>query len=744
MCLDLGHDTSYMFLATEDRGGPDDTEQECAMTLTDQQTVMEPASPDLSITIRDCNSIEEGVITLREGSLNIKYGPNGIGKSTIARALTLRTQGDGILDELTPFKYKAVKDGPRPTVEGADSIQSVMTFNDDYVSQFVFQRDEVLKNSFEIFINTEEFREGLIQIESNFEALKQTFADEPEFNEAIAGFTELRDAFNVTKTGAIAKTSKGFKGLSVGGKLAHIPEQLQRYEGFLHSDDPAGWITWQTKGKAYLDLSDNCPFCSTPSVDKVTAAKVSEEYDSAAVRNMSQLRNVIDRLGRYLSERDLETLEELTTSITGLAPEQESFVVTLRSQIETLLTKLSAVKNLSFHALKDEENIAEILSSLKIELKYLPALDSEATQSVVQLMNGKLGDVASQIDDIRRRVGEQKSRVGKLIRANQNAINTFLKSAGYRYTVRIEPRDDTYRMLLEHQDAPGHLEAAATHLSYGEKNAFAMVLFMHDVQHKQPGLVVLDDPVSSFDKTKKFAILHQLFHGKSSLRGITSLLLTHDIEPAVDIVRTTGQFVATKPVVHFLSGRSGVLSEKIIRPTDIQTFSQVCDDNIRSATDQVVQCIYLRRRFEVHGARDEAYELLSSALHARELPTRKLDTGEQIPLGDEEVEEALRQVKEHIADFDYDQLVAELRVPGALRARFDATTVGYEKVQLFRIMLALSPHSLGGDEVFTKFVNETYHIENEYVMQLNPREFDAVPEFVIAACAELVARSEAA
>lgn len=76
------------------------------MTLTDQQTVMEPASPDLSITIRDCNSIEEGVITLREGSLNIKYGPNGIGKSTIARALTLRTQGDGILDELTPSNIR--------------------------------------------------------------------------------------------------------------------------------------------------------------------------------------------------------------------------------------------------------------------------------------------------------------------------------------------------------------------------------------------------------------------------------------------------------------------------------------------------------------------------------------------------------------------------------------------------------------------------------------------------------------
>lgn len=702
--------------------------------------------PDYNITIRDCNSIGEASIVLRSGSLNIKYGPNGIGKSTIARALTLRTESDDALHELTPFKHKATKDGPRPSVTGADAIARVMTFNDEYVSQFVFQRDEVLKNSFEIFINTEEFQEGSAQIESQFEALKRTFADETEFNEALSSFAELRDALNVTKGGALAKTSKGFKGLSVGGKLTHIPEQLQGYEGFLHSDDPASWITWQARGKPYLELSDNCPFCSTPSVDKATAAKVSEEYDSAAVRNLSNLRGVIERLGLYFDPSDLQILEDLTTSITGLTPEQESFLVTLRNQVETLLTRLTEVKSLSFHALKDEENIAAILSGLKIELKYLPALNSDATQSVVALINGKLDDVASQIDQVRRRIGEQRTRVAKLIRTNQNAINEFLTSAGYRYSVRIESSEDTYRMLLEHQDAPGHLEAAATHLSYGEKNAFALVLFMHDVQHKKPDLVVLDDPVSSFDKTKKFAILHQLFHGKNSLRDTTTLMLTHDIEPAIDIVRsgTSGQFIAADPVVHFLSGRDGTVTEKPIGASDIATFSEVCETNISAATDPIVRCIYLRRFFEVHGARGVAYELLSSLLHARDAPTRKLSAAEHELLTAEDVGEATAAIRKYINDFEYAVVLAELKKPGALKIRFDATDVGYEKVQIFRIMLALDPEGLKGNEVFTKFVNETYHIENEYVMQLNPRDFDAVPEFVIAACTDLVERAVAA
>lgn len=109
-----------------------------------------------------------------------------------------------------------------------------------------------------------------------------------------------------------------------------------------------------------------------------------------------------------------------------------------------------------------------------------------------------------------------------------------------------------------------------------------------------------------------------------------------------------------------------------------------------------------------------------------------------------EVDKAAKKVANYVSDVECNQLITALKQTGALRSRFDATSVGYEKVQLFRVMLALDPDALGGNEVFTKFVNETYHIENEYVMQLNPREFDAVPDFVAMACAELVDAARAA
>lgn len=697
-------------------------------------------SSDYAITITDCNSITEARITLRRQSLNIKYGPNGVGKSTISRALVLNAQGEDALQDLLPFKYRQGDSGKAPAVVGADEIKNVLVFDEDYVSQFVFQPDEVVKNSFEIFIKTPEYQAGIDELEAIFEGLKKVFLENEALDDVIASFTELRNAFTITKSGGIAKTSKGFKALGMGGKLATIPKPLLGFEKFLHSDDPAGWLSWQSKGKGYLELSDNCPFCSAPNLDKKTAVHVSEEYESAAVKNMSALRLVIDKLARFFVPERFDQLRKITTSLEELSPEQDQFLASLRGQVETLLDKFTALKQLSFVSLRDEPDMDKALRSLKIELELLDALNSEDTQGVVGTMNAQLDQVAQQINEIKKRVGIQKAQVAKSIERNQVEINEYLRSAGYRYAVRIESSGDSYRMILEHEDAPGHLEAANSHLSFGERNAFALVLFMHQVRRDAPDLVVLDDPVSSFDKTKKFAILHKLFHGKQSLRGFTTLLLTHDIEPAVDIVRTatSGQFKAAIPAVYFLQSREGQVEENPIKPADIMTFSQVCDKNIASSADPIIKCIYLRRRYEVHGERGAEYDVLSSLLHVRDEPSSKGENGEFIPLDEEKREQATTEIQQVIPGFDYDALLVQLKDREVLKAKFKDTNVGYEKVQIFRIASVLDPDALGSDAAFKKFVNESYHIENEYVMQLNPREFDAVPEHVIRACADLL------
>jgi len=692
-----------------------------------------------AIEITDCNNLESAHITLVRSALNIKYGPNGIGKSTIARALTLRAEGSGALNALTPFKYRTGTGHPQPAVTGADEIQSVLTFDDQYVSQFVFQRDEVLRNSFEIFINTEEYQTGIEEIEQLFAALQETFVEQAEFNDAVHAFTHLCDVFGVTKTGALSKSTKGYKAMAAGGKLQNIPAPLKGYTGFLQSDDPASWVAWQAKGKGFLELSDNCPFCSTEGVDKTTAELVSKEYETATVKNMSLLRAAVDTVGHYFEPSYLQQLNEMLTSITEPKPEQLQFLATLRGEVEVFLDRLRLLRGLAFHTLRDQDKVDEYLSGLKVNLALLRSLNSGATRSVVELINSKLDLVATQISVVKQRIGQQRARVVKLIEENQRQINSFLSSAGYRYQVSIVPSEDTYRMLIEHQDLAGHLDSATSHLSYGERNAFALVLFMYQVRHEKPDLVVLDDPVSSFDQTKKFAILHELFRGKHSIRDQTTLMLTHDLEPAIDIVRisTSRLFATASPVAHFLTSRNGIISEKPISKSDIKTFREVCDANIASATDDVIKAIYLRRKLEILGVSDASYDVLSSLLHLREVPDRPIGNGARLPLESGEVTTGVARICEELPEFDYDRLVSEFRDLDSLKSKFAATDVGYEKLQIFRMLLEINAPEK--DDTFKKFVNETFHIENEYVMQLDPREFDSVPEFVVDECTRQVA-----
>jgi hypothetical protein len=297
-------------------------------------------------------------------------------------------------------------------------------------------------------------------------------------------------------------------------------------------------------------------------------------------------------------------------------------------------------------------------------------------------------------------------------------------------------------MKLTHRDSVEHIDTASQHLSYGEKNAFAMVLFMHQVLKERPDLVVLDDPVSSFDKTKKFAILNELFRGKASLRDTTVLMLTHDIEPAIDVIRGVKRlFQHPKPTACFLSSRRGVVSEVEIVESDIQTFAQICFDNITNLTDDVIKCIYLRRHFEMVNDLGIEYNYLANLLHGRDIPILKQAAGD-VPMDSHQIADAEIGVKRHIPGFSYAAVLEAIKNKSGMIGQFTSATSGYDKLQLFRIFKEVHATASGEqDSILQKFVNESFHIENEYVMQLNPHKFDNVPEYVVQECERIISVS---
>lgn len=698
-----------------------------------------------TVNIKNCNSIEKAEISITKGTLNIKYGPNGLGKSSIARAILSAVANDGSMQKLKPFKYRGTDGQGDPSVTGVDSIKSVLVFDDSYVSQFVFQKDEVLKNSFDIFIKTDAFMVAMSEIESLLAGLKSAFNSNEVLVNTLNDLKELRDAFGVTKTGAISKSSKGYKAFGSGNKVENIPDHLKPFQDFIKSEKPAAWISWQTKGNAFTDLSDNCPYCSTSlndSGNKAVAKSVADTYDSKTIEHLNALQLVIARLGKYFEQQCRYQLEKITKSKIEFTPEESNFLSALRGDIETLITKLEGLRSMSFFVLRDVDQIENEVDKLKINLDLLEKLNSEDTKSVINPINDKLQELSGKVGELKGKVNKHKRQIEKSIAENQDGINGFLSSAGYKYSVVIKSEVDSYRMKLTHKDFGEHIETASQHLSYGEKNAFAMVLFMHQVLREKPDLVVLDDPVSSFDKTKKFAILNELFRGRASLRNTTVLMLTHDIEPAIDVIRGVKRlFQHPKPTACFLSSRMGVVSEVEITESDIQTFANICSDNIKNLADDVIKCIYLRRHFEIVNDLGIKYNYLANLLHGRNIPILKQASGE-VPMDNQQIALAEAGVKEHIPGFSYSNVLTTIKDKPEIIRRFMAATAGYDKLQLFRIFKEVHSSTNGEqDSILQKFVNESFHIENEYVMQLNPHKFDNIPEYIIQECERIVTES---
>jgi ABC-type Mn2+/Zn2+ transport system ATPase subunit len=693
----------------------------------------------MDIVIKNCNSVDQANVTIEAGKLNIKYGPNGTGKSTLARAIFLNATARADLPQLKPFKHRGSdpKDEFNPIIEGADDFKSVVVFNEDYVNQFVFKQDEVVKNSFEIFVKNSDYEQKMAEIEGLVSEIKNAFTNDNNIDQVFKDLNDLSESFGKSQSG-LSKAGRIGKGIGNGNKIEHIPVRLNPYASFIKSESNVKWIKWQIEGNEFLNISTDCPYCTSPTEEmKETILAVGEEYDAKAIEHLNALQGILSRLGKYFSQEVIQSLSKIVTNKDGLKKEETNYLIGLKSQVDTLREKLSDIKSISFFSLRDVDAVQKRISNLKIELDLLPCLNSDETKAIVDRVNDSLESVLKKAGVLQGEVNKQKKGIESAIKKHKEEINSFLRYAGYKYVVDIQAENDVYKMKLRHIDFAENIQNGAMHLSYGEKNAFAIVLFMYECLTKNPDLIILDDPISSFDKSKKFAILQMLFRGKESFQGKTALMFTHDIEPIIDMVKSLGHTFQPMPVACFLKSKSGVLNELAILKSDISSFAQICDENIQKVHDDIIKVIYLRRHYEIINNKGFEYHLLSNLLHKRAVPLFKDDAGER-KMSAHEIQDAVNSIKQSLPSFDYEGLLSRLTDKAVMTAAYEATENNYEKLQLFRVINDDNHEN----DVVKKYINEAFHIENEYIMQLNPHKYDFIPEHIVAECDRFVLNGE--
>lgn len=699
----------------------------------------------MNIEILNCNNIDFAKITLEDNKLNIKFAPNGTGKSTIAKAVLLGTKGDqNLLNELMPFKLR--KNNPeskQPEIIGTDTLHNIMCFNEEYVSQFVFKPDELLNNSFDIFIRTDAYKQKEQEIEEIVRKTKGLFSGNQELEDLIATLKEMGNAFKISKSG-LSKSSTGMRGLSAGNKIKHVPAGLESYTPFIQSQNSVGWIDWQIKGYDFACLSDNCPFCTSHAADKKEQIKrVGQEYDKNTIKNLIAIIGVIEKLGEYFSDEAKERLTTITSLNEGLKKEHEDTLATVKGQIDNFTEKLERLRTLSAFQFKDGEKVAEKLPDYKLDLQFFSELNSNKMSEAIAPINASLDAVIEQAGQLQGKIIQQRIEMKKTIERHQKDINEFLTYAGYRYKVEIVGVGEHAQLRLRHVDHEEHLNGGDQYLSFGERNAFAIVLFMYECLSKRPDLVILDDPISSFDKNKKYAILEMLFRRDADLclKNKTVLMLTHDAEPIIDTVKSLAHKFKNQTSASFLKFQGGRIIEHGIGRNDILTFLQVCERALNSTKDDLIKLIYLRRRFEITDSKGDAYQVLSNVLHKREPATDnrepKGSDGNHPEMDSAKFANGCDEISKFLKDFSYDVLLNRTRDPNTIKSLYRNVDNGYEKLQIFRLLdLDI------GNSVIQKFINETYHIENELICQLDPAKFDTIPEYVVSECTRILQETQ--
>lgn len=713
---------------------------------------------DSTIKIQNSNNISNGEIAICANKLNILFGRNGTGKSTIARAIYLVSQGKP-LTELAPYGISS--EDVIPQIDGVP-IGNISIFDDEYVRQYVYQPDTLIKDTFQILIRSQEYDEAKKNIDEALSKIKTTITGRQEIIDLQNEIGVLIDTIKFTSGNKIAKRG-GAKGILEGkGAYFNPPAELSDLEPFFEEDTVSKWAAWRLQGYEQFGKKGRCPYCSTGDSEKTeTINKVfADSFDKASVETATAILKALEALKPYLS---VEKTAELV-SLFGVKEDLkvlEAQLTKLRAEAHYLHERLTAIVSFNGSSV-DRDNITDLefkLADMKVDFRAIDVyFVSELTRAEMEAVNAEIESLLNKVGVLKCEIGKYNKYIQEKVKDRNQDINDFLSIAGFRYTFDVEINgENNARALLKFilpDGNPGDVKSPGKHLSWGEKHAFALILFMFDAISCNAELIILDDPISSFDSNKKYAIINRLFKTRdkeNSLYQRTVLMLTHDFEPVIDYIQVgAGRQDPSAVCATYFENENGQLQcTPICRNEDLMSSVVLLKEIASDEAIDIAARIGCLRKFIEHQYRNpreesEAYNMLSSLIHGRSEPTH--DNEGKDKLTEEQIPEGIAFIKSFIPDFDYNQMLSQF-TPQCLMERYSNEQSAYIKMLILRAYTEQDGEARERlrktNDVLRKYVDETYHIENDYLYSLDMRRFNIVPGHYIIDAERFVANEKA-
>ena len=652
---------------------------------------------EIKIAIENCNNISKGVISLEEEKLNIRYGMNGTGKSTLSTAISLFSQGKP-MDDLKPF---GSDDEIIPTISIDGDIQGVRVFNEEFVNNMVFKESTVIDNAFDVFIRTSDYEQKRQNLDNRLLRLKVDIDEKQPIIQLKNDIAAFAGKLELNAAGKSIKNNTNYKAIIKKNNVYNIPDGLKKYSPIISDDQMCiNWIDWKSKGEAF-DTKGICPYCSDELNTGFAEEKQTfkETYKKSDAQNLKNMLDLFENFHKYIPDDKFDSI------IACIKEEKEESAIsailkTFMNEYVHISTQLNKISYFDKNVFKKTNinDMDKILEDMKFEKSIFNFFSSEGFYEIVDEINNSIEELRKEAIDIKAAMGKLQSVLKQTVATSQNDINNFLESAGITYQVGInldENGQAIATLQYIHNKKLVEVDKIRKHLSWGERNAFSLVLFM----------------------------------------------FTHDFEPIIDF-GVVGKLPEDALNSKFIKNNQGILTEKAIDyKQDIKPVVQALAAYIKDDTLGIVHRIaFLRKYYEHNGIENykEAYDVLSSLIHGRD--KCKYVNNSEMPQA--EIQKGCTEIKKWIQNFDYDELYKDVYNEEKLAELYFAETNDYLKIQLFRALFEVNPsREIKEEDVLVKFINESYHIENDYAYYLDMVKFETVPEYIVKAIDDYMERT---
>ena len=691
----------------------------------------------IKIELENIQSIKKAKLNIEEHVINIKYGYNGLGKSSIGKAIDYHV--NDLKDEFTKLQPFV---GGVPSISIPNIFDSCMSFNRDYINKWLFQGNENLINeSYSIFFNdpalvkkTEEINASLLNLLKNAKSNELSlFVDKVNKISSQLKFNKDKKTISGTST-----VGKGFKnGPAYAEKITK--SDLKEYSKWINNPKSPEWFSWFKTGSGFV-FDDECPFCSQEFPDNFSLikAKILSVFKDNDFKKNNIAKQIIIDLSTISENSIRSSVESINTLEEQLSNEQQELLAKVFNNAEKEKNKIEYLINqnrFSIRSITSKEKIRDLYKEKRLNVEYFKGLSEELYNSA-ELVNKSIDKLLKEFDEFYGLMEDFDTLLGDSISNAKEEINTFLKYAGIPYVFNLEVDEfgNSITTLKPKDNDKMVLEDVTNNLSYGEVNVLSLALFGAIAKRKETDLIILDDPISSFDENKKFAVIHFLFNEKNGvLNGKTVILLTHDMEPLLDIIKNN--FIHVDKKAYLLTNSKGIVTEKEIKKEEIQNVIIAEHNLAKTNSIDYLKIIHLRRYYELLGTSHNSpiYQILSNAEHLRATPIDR----NNIPLDEKVLCEGIDKIQKEIIGFDYSNFIAKNTLKDLITI-YKQSNDNYEKIRIIRPIL--DNNTIDVDSKLRNFITENYHVENLYLYTI--MGIKQVPDYIIDLCDCLIKEIE--